>query len=238
MLKELFSKLFEKLKTEKKNNSKSKSGCFIFFETTILEEKYNKVNFVTSRSLTNYYNKYVEGLENTAGEPNRELKDLISNYLGYNSYTSFENAHLKPENELFLKNRNTSVITKNKILKIILTVTIALASLYLVNAIFSSEENCIIWKENHFEKSSCAVKNSIDNSFYKVNIIDFKKTIVHEKTLFFNNGSSLIWYGKSLNGKMDFFTHRGIHPVTLKELKPITAYIIKKYVLPIATKQQ
>ena len=62
MLKELFSKLFEKLKTESKNNSDSKSGCFNFFETHILEEKYHKVNFITSRSLTNYYNKYVEGI--------------------------------------------------------------------------------------------------------------------------------------------------------------------------------
>ncbi|MFQ3182568.1 MAG: hypothetical protein ACI9Z4_002181 [Polaribacter sp.] len=238
MLKELFSRLFEKLKTESKNNSDSKSGCFNFFEIHILEEKYHKVNFVTSRSLTNYYNKYVEGTQNTAGEPNHELKNLIANYLGYSNYTDFENSNLKPKNKPFLENSRTTFFTKNSIVTIISILTISFTSLYFMNTSFSSDENCIIWKENHFEKSSCTIKSSIDNSFYKVSIVDLKKIEVTKETKFFSDGKSLVWYGKSSNGKMEYFTHRGIHPETLRELKPVTTYIIDKYVVSVTENQQ
>jgi hypothetical protein len=185
MLKELFSRLFEKLKTESKNNSDSKSGCFNFFEIHILEEKYHKVNFVTSRSLTNYYNKYVEGTQNTAGEPNHELKNLIANYLGYSNYTDFENSNLKPKNKPFLENSRTTFFTKNSIVTIISILTISFTSLYFMNTSFSSDENCIIWKENHFEKSSCTIKSSIDNSFYKVSIVDLKKNRSNKRNKIF-----------------------------------------------------
>lgn len=227
MLKELFSKLFEKLKTESSNNSTSKSGCFNFFETHILEEKYHKVNFVTARSLTNYYNKYVDEKNNSAGEPNQELKDLIANYLGFSSYTDFENAHLKPASKPFIGNS----FTKNKSLWALAILVIAMSGYYVINTSFSLDENCIIWKGNYFEKSSCNFKNAIDNAAYKVNIIDFKKIEVTKQTIFFHDGKPMIWYGKSKDKKMEYFTNRGIHPETLKELKPVTTYIINKYVL-------
>lgn len=231
MLKELFSNLFEKLKTESSNNSTSKSGCFNFFETHILEEKFHKVHFVTSRSLTNYYNKYVEGKQNTAGEPNQELKDLIAIYLGFTGYTDFENASSKAKRKPVFDHNSEKFFTKNSILLMVLVLTISLGSFYAINYSFSSDENCIIWRDNHFEKSSCSVKNSIDNSFYKISIIEFKKTEVSKETVFFNDGKPMIWYGKSKSKKMEYFTNRGIHPETHKELKPITTYIINKYVL-------
>ena len=30
---------------------------------------------------------------------------------------------------------------------------------------------------------------------------------------------------------MEYFTQRGVHPETLKELRPITKYIINKYII-------
>jgi hypothetical protein len=54
---------------------------------------------------------------------------------------------------------------------------------------------------------------------------------VKEETTFFENGKPIIWYGKSAAGKMEYFNHRGIHPETLKELNPITEYIIIKYLI-------
>ncbi|QVY65650.1 hypothetical protein [Polaribacter sp. Q13] len=95
----------------------------------------------------------------------------------------------------------------------------------------NNTEMCIMWNETHFEKSNCRLKNTIDNSFYNINIENFKKIKVTNKTPFFKNGKPLIWYGKSSNRKMEYFTQRGIHPETLKELDPITKYIIDKYVL-------
>ncbi|WP_157961207.1 hypothetical protein [Lutibacter citreus] len=42
-------------------------------------------------------------------------------------------------------------------------------------------------------------------------------------------GKPIIWYGKSINGELDYFNSRGVHPITGKELKPITEYILKQY---------
>ena len=65
---------------------------------------------------------------------------------------------------------------------------------------------------------------------YNIDIDNFNKAEVSENTSFFKDNNPLFWYGKSSIGKMDFFTNRGIHPETLNELKPVTKYIIHKYV--------
>ncbi|MGY0407981.1 MAG: hypothetical protein ACWIPJ_06465 [Polaribacter sp.] len=67
------------------------------------------------------------------------------------------------------------------------------------------------------------LKDSISNRKTKARIMD---NLAHIKWM-----ENPIWYGKASSGKMEFFTHRGIHPETLKELKPITEYIINRYVL-------
>jgi hypothetical protein len=231
MLKELFSELFEKLKKENSNNSASKSGCFNFFETHILEGKYHKVNFVSSRSLINYYNKYVEGIANTAGEPNGELKDLIANYLEFSSYHDFENYHLKAEKKTLLVQSKNIFFKRSIIIKITAVITCILGGVSFMSSNFTSEENCITWNKTHFEEAPCNLKYSIDNTMYQLNIDNFKKIELDKETIFFKNGNAMVWYGKSTIGEMEYFTLRGVHPETLKELKPITDYIIKKYVL-------
>jgi hypothetical protein len=209
----------------------SKSGCFNFFETHILEEKYHKVNFVSSRSLINYYNKYVEGIANTAGEPNGELKDLIANYLEFASYHDFENYHLKAEKKTLLVQSKNIFFKKSIIIKVTAILTCILGGFSFMSSNFTSEENCIIWNITHFEEAPCNLKYAIDNTMYQLNIDNFKKIEVDKETVFFKNGNAMVWYGKSTNGEMEYFTLRGVHPETLKELKPITDYIIKKYVL-------
>ena len=50
-------------------------------------------------------------------------------------------------------------------------------------------------------------------------------------TKFFNaDGSVRVWYSKNQNGNLDFFSDFGLHPITRKTLKPITKYIIDKYI--------
>lgn len=231
MLKELFSELFEKLKTESHNNSSSKSGCFNYFESHILEEKYHKVNFVSARSLTNYYNKYVEGIANAAGEPNGELKDLIAHYLGYETFINFENSKTTSSSQSSLPKDEKK---KSKTISIVIITAVfaaILGGIYFLSPEVASEENCIIWKETHFEKASCRLKNTIDNRFYQLNIANFKKIEITGETIFFKNGNPMVWYGKSAKGEMEYFNLRGVHPETLKELKPITPYMINKYIL-------
>ena len=47
MLNTLFVQLFEKLKTEKENDSTKTSGCFKFFIDRILEERFQKINIIS-----------------------------------------------------------------------------------------------------------------------------------------------------------------------------------------------
>lgn len=249
ILRELFVELFEKLKTETGNDSSTKSGCFQFFVDKILEEKYHKIHIVSSKSMTNYYNKFVENKENTAGKPKSELKDLIANYLGYQDYRSFEDSISEKGTETNLRKENKSLdsakfikINKEVIeiyktkkplsVKIIISISILVISILFFTYKYTSNssEDCIIWKENHFETSSCKNPKAIDNTIYKVAIYNFKKIEVTKETPFFKNGKQIVWYGKSASRKMEYFNHRGIHPETLKELNPVTEYIINKYI--------
>ena len=56
-----------------------------------------------------------------------------------------------------------------------------------------------------------------------------RKIEVTETTTFFVNDKPVIWYSK-VNGKPEFFNTHGFHPVTGKPLKPITKYMIDKWV--------
>ena len=94
MIKELLEKLYAKLEDEPDNNRKSKTGCFIFFEEKILtQQKFDKFRniSVSSKTMKNYYEKHVEGRKNKSKEPSAELKNCISEYLGYNNYLHFCN---------------------------------------------------------------------------------------------------------------------------------------------------
>src|SRR5690606_2753570 len=59
----------------------------------------------------------------------------------------------------------------------------------------------------------------------------FKKIRPNCDTQFFDaKGKAQLWYGKNQNGELEYFTDLGRHPETGKTLKPITRYMIKKYV--------
>ncbi|WGH76365.1 hypothetical protein P8625_04155 [Tenacibaculum tangerinum] len=45
---------------------------------------------------------------------------------------------------------------------------------------------------------------------------------------FFTDGKPNYWYGSNAKGEREFFTARGVHPETLRELKPITEHILEK----------
>lgn len=243
MLETLFTKLYEKLITEEKNNSNSVSGSFRFFVEEILEVNYGKPSYISPRTLIEYYKKFVDRIENNAGEPKSELKNIIAQYLGSKDYLDFEKSY--QEKEIIVTNKvekekkdiNKPVQKKTNSKTYFRNITIStfalliLPLLYFINIYNNSEtETCIIWNENHFENSNCDIKNSLNNALYNINIEKFKQVDVTSETQFFIKGKSIIWYGKSSAGKIDFFTARGIHPKTLEELKPTTEYIINKYV--------
>jgi hypothetical protein len=222
MIEKLLIQLFEKLEQERNNDNKTKNGNSIYFVEKVLEEKFGKPNFISARALKEYYNKYVERKENKAGEPSSELKDLIAQYLGFENYYDFEERNNKPQKE-----RNKIRSNKIKSASIISAIILA-SSVISYNTLYKSKD-CLEWKGNHYEKIQCL--NDFPNPLLKdVDIEIFKKIEVNDSTTFFKYGNPVVWYGKSRNGEMEYFNSRGVHPETLDELKPITKYIIRKYI--------
>ncbi len=110
-----------------------------------------------------------------------------------------------------------------------------LALVYIINHAFFPEKQCMQWQKDHYEKVDCNVVNQGMAAINEVVPIDereinLKKIEVNKETLFFKNGKPLVWYSK-IKGKLQYFNSYGINPETGKPLKPITNYMIKKYVM-------
>ncbi len=81
--------------------------------------------------------------------------------------------------------------------------------------------------------SSSSWKIDCDIEFFEpilqgLNIEKFKKINTSHSTTFFVKGQPIVWCRKSNNGEIEYFNSRGIHPITYKELKLITKYLITK----------
>lgn len=101
--------------------------------------------------------------------------------------------------------------------------------------IFHKEE-CMYWKENHFESIACnqdslninaiALNPERLNHFQKITRIDTLK----------ENCIGKIWYSK-IDNELEFFTGSGMHPVHIeKGLKLVTLYIYDTYIREDASK--
>ncbi len=108
---------------------------------------------------------------------------------------------------------------------------------YGVKNIFFPNKNCMVWVKNHYEAVEYdKVKDTAEVSPLYQDLLDnFKKIAVCDTTTFFKNGDTdhpLVWYGKSSDKKeYEYFNQPGLHPETGKTLKPISKYIIEKYIL-------
>ena len=92
----------------------------------------------------------------------------------------------------------------------------------------------MVWQENQYvEVDFNAKKYELKQlKIYKEDrVTAFKKVAVNCNTVFFNEDKSVrFWYGKNKNKELEYFTDLGLHPETGKTLKPITRYMIGKYV--------
>lgn len=92
--------------------------------------------------------------------------------------------------------------------------------------------SCMYWADDHFQPIPCNQKipNTLVVALDTAKVKNFKKitrpdTITHQ-------AKGHVWYSK-INMKIEFFTADGTHPVVIgRRLKPITDYIINKYIHP------
>lgn len=106
---------------------------------------------------------------------------------------------------------------------------------YTAKNIIAPEPQCMQWQKNHYEIVDCQSDNS-KGFMSQSEIVPFNENQsqlimieVTDATTFFKNGKPLYWYCK-VNGKPEFFNTHGLHPETKNALKPVSEYIIEKYV--------
>ncbi|TXD53109.1 MULTISPECIES: hypothetical protein [unclassified Polaribacter] len=235
MIKQLVIDFFCEI--EKRELKKNKNAKAVFWVQELQEVGYHDRNYIGVKKATRIYEKYVENKKKVSvKEPDKFLCDVMAQYLNYKNYEEYAAEKGPTEKIIKRSNKKNTWRFKEKVSaqKIMVSVGILcifplLFFIYRYNT--AATADCIIWNTNLFEESSCAAKNAINNGRYNIAIDKFKKIEVTNETSFFSYGRPTIWYGKSEIGEISFFTHRGIHPETLKELKPITTYIIDKYVL-------
>lgn len=101
------------------------------------------------------------------------------------------------------------------------------------DALLDNKE-CIQWQTDHYEYVDC--NSNTSQGFLEIPIepaeeqkARLKKIEVNENTTFFVNDKPVVWYSK-VNGVPEYFNSHGFHPITGKPLKPITKYMINKWV--------
>jgi len=105
---------------------------------------------------------------------------------------------------------------------------------FTIKSIAFPEQDCVQWQENHYERVDCSTNSTAFQTPVlpaSDDLMRLKRIEVTKATSFFVAGKAVVWYSK-VNGKPEFFTTHGFHPVTGKPLKPITNYMIHKYVDP------
>ncbi|WP_447635329.1 hypothetical protein [Flavobacterium microcysteis] len=106
------------------------------------------------------------------------------------------------------------------------------------------DDKCMIWKGDHYEKIDCEDsraygEKSFDNviAYNKDVLENFRKIEVCDTTTFFINDRPMVWYIKQ-NGKCEFFSYNGAHPITRKPLKPITKHMVEKHIMKVHNKKK
>ena len=231
MNKILVLKAFEKAKEKKKKKGIKKPS-----QTDLSEELSNYIDKIEAislgeRSFRDYYN---EAKKLKDDEEDIRIKQIsvingLCKYLGFNDYQEFL-LSIEDEREKTNLEKIRIVVKKNKIT--ISIIGIVLASFFIYD--FTTRQRLMVWQEDHY------VEVKLDLQEYDINqlkaykeerILNFKQITPDCNTDFFKeDGSENLWYGKSKDGELEYFTDLGLHPETGSTLKKITKHMIKTHI--------
>ncbi|MDY0780961.1 hypothetical protein [Tenacibaculum sp. IB213877] len=229
IVEEAFSKIREEAQTkEGVKLSKTQASEYL---SNLLNDEY-KVQF-GDRRLRDVLNNVTEIKQS-------DVLKALCNFLGHEDYQSYlkdkfpeKTKEQKDITTTEIKNRNLNdFIERNKIVIIVVILILLLSFTYVFSV---QKQRWMVWKEDHYEEVSFDPKKyGIGQlKLYKEERIEnFKKIKGECDYTFFNNGEIKVWYGKNNKGELELFTSIGLHPETGKTLKPITKYMIRKYICP------
>ena len=188
------------------------------------------------RRLRDYYNAALKGEEIEIKQ--QAVRDGLSHYLGCNSFEKWllKTNRIEAESEIPQKKKESHFyfilhfLRRNRTTFLI---TITGLIIFLIINSFNSEK-WMVWEGNHFvetEFDGHELERGQIKLLNQAQMARFKKIEPNCDTDFFNSdGHAQLWYGKNPKGELEFFTELGRHPETGKSLKPITQYMISKYI--------
>lgn len=117
-------------------------------------------------------------------------------------------------------------------------ITIAVLMTLILSGIgyyIMSNESCMQWQGDHYEVVNCEENETFGilgvntKVALNKNMLHFKKIQVSDTTTFFKDKKAIVWYCKN-GDQLEFYNCPGFNPENNKPLKPITKYMIDKYV--------
>ena len=230
MHKELLLKAFEKVRGElvfEGNNEPSDSKCALRLSDIVSE-----IFPYGEKSFRKLYKKAFTSPESDIQISRPEVLIALAQYLGYDNYSDFLIKNNIDEIKRIEEERKVPR-KYNKLGLIIIT-------LFLVGVIgffgyhYFNKQRWMEWEGTHYVEASFdsdKLKHGNLKAYKEERITDFEKVTPNCETKFFNDdGGVRVWYGKNKKGDLEYFTSYGQQPQTGKTLKPITTYMIEKYI--------
>ncbi len=145
-------------------NQKYKLASYL---TTEIQEIANVM--VASRTLVNYYDRYVEGKE-TTNKPKHENIEFLCQYLGYENYIEYIQSLLLEEKKA--SKQKITTVPQELVTPISHRYHIILAVLFITGVLLSvhlsRQKECMVWVNDHYEVIDCSVKKPQEQSKYAV----------------------------------------------------------------------
>ncbi|WP_225034713.1 hypothetical protein [Winogradskyella sp. SM1960] len=218
LLKEAFNKAKEDTGSEKLTHLATHLSDFIVEDS---KTPYGE------RVLRDNYNKILNNTEDKI-YLRAHAAEALSHYLGFTSYANYIkiNSYEAPSSDI----HSLTFFEKHKIT--LFVTFIVIIGVFIFHS--ATKQRWMVWKGNHYiEVDFDTEKYNLNQlKIYKEERIKFFTKVKPscDYTFFTPKGEALLWYGKNENKNLEFFTTLGLHPETGKTLKPITKYMIEKYI--------
>lgn len=236
-IKYLIKEIFIKAKEE--SGQTSIYGCCNYLEQRFRDD-FKCYDGTSSRSFARLHQKYVEESQLEKATPKPTLLNAMSQYLGYQDYKDFLLNHGQTDKQLSFDLKATKFtkisISQRSIIAVLILMVCSLFSYIIFIDDYPPDPECMIWKNTHYEKISCELSLNIEKAGQ---IIGFDLKLYENMKMIPSSevkvGES--YYYKVGRDSVQFFSSRGLHPENGKDLKPVTDYIVGKYVQDKQTTQ-
>ncbi|HZW63503.1 MAG TPA: hypothetical protein VFF15_07675 [Flavobacteriaceae bacterium] len=219
----LMNLVFEKAKKETK---KTTAYALAQHLNTAVDDK------ISERSFIRYYDGYIRGKTKDKTSPDTFVLNTLAAYLGFESFTAFEEKHTETLQVSSLKKELTALKKKYTEVKYIAFTTATTFALIAAVALLKyTKKECMIWVDNRYEKIKCSGLE-YEKRLNERALKEFRKVRVCKDSVFFKNGQPRLHYVRH-NNTIDFFTAQGEHPLIKgKFTSPVTQTIINSRVKP------